>query len=84
MPRYHFHVLHGSPVLLDPEGIDLPDLIAARDCALRIIRGPVGKAMTIIDGTPGWCVEVVDEGANLVLLIPFPFRPADRVETSSA
>ena len=52
MPRYHFHVMHGGPVILDPEGMDLPDLTAARDGAPRSVRGPVGSALTIIGGFP--------------------------------
>ncbi len=78
MPRYHFHVMHGGPVLLDTAGTDLPDLDAARDHALRMTRGSLAEAVTIIDQTPGWQVEVVDRDSSLVLLVPFPFRPVGR------
>ena len=50
MPHIHVRVMHGGPVTPDPESINLRDLMAGRDSALRIVRGPVGKAMTIIDG----------------------------------
>jgi hypothetical protein len=80
MPRYHFHIMHGGPVLLDTAGTDLPDLEAARDHALRMARGPLGGAVTMIDQAPGWQVEVMDEARNLVLLVPFPFRPAGRAQ----
>ena len=78
MPCYHFHVMHGDPVILDPEGMDLPNLTAARNYALRIIRGPVGKAMTIINGSSGWCVEVIDKDEDLLVMVPFPYRPRGR------
>ncbi len=78
MPRFHFHIMHDGPVLLDTAGTDLPDLEAARDHALRVTRGSLGEAMTLIDQSPGWQVEVMDEARNLVLLVPFPFRPAGR------
>jgi hypothetical protein len=26
MPRYHFHVQHGDQIILDREGVDLPNL----------------------------------------------------------
>ena len=56
MPRYHFHVMHGGPV----------------------IRGPVGKAMTIINRSSGWCVEVIDKDEDLLVMVPFPYRPRGR------
>ncbi len=78
MPRYHFHLMHGGPVMLDTADEDLPDLEAARDHALRMVRGAFCEAMTVVDGSPGWQVEVADEERSLVLLVPFPFRPAGR------
>jgi hypothetical protein len=79
MPHYRFHVMHDGPVLLDAAGTDLPDLEAARDHALRMTRGSLGEAMTLIDQSPGWQVEVMDRDSKLVLLVPFPFRQMDRV-----
>ena len=78
MPHYRFHVMHGGPVLFDAAGTDLPNIEAARDHALRLVRGSVGEAMTIVDRSPGWQVEIMDEDRNLVLLVPFPYRPAGR------
>ena len=73
-----FHIMHGGSALLDTAGTDLPDLEAARDHALRTARGPLGAAMTVVDPSPGWHVQVMDEESDLVLLVPFPFRPADQ------
>jgi hypothetical protein len=42
-------------------------------------RGSLGEAMTLIDRSPGWQVEVLDRENSLVLLVPFPFRQMDRV-----
>ena len=78
MPLYHFHIVHDGPVLLDTAGTNLPDLDAARDHALRMTRGPLADAMTAVDRSPGWQVEVLDGERSLVLLVPFPFRPVGR------
>jgi hypothetical protein len=38
MPRYFFHVYNRSGAALDEEGLELSDVFAARDHALRGIR----------------------------------------------
>jgi hypothetical protein len=38
MARYYFH-LYDDVVTIDDEGMDLPNIIAARDTAIAMIRG---------------------------------------------
>ncbi len=75
MPHYHFHLADNGPVLFDPQGRDLPDIEAAREHALRLVRGPLSKELAQRSG--GLRVEVVEdleEGTRLALLVPFPYR----------
>ena len=75
MPHYHFHLADNGPVLFDPEGRDLPDIEAAREHALRLVRGPLGKDLA--QRAHGLRVEVIEDlkdGTRLVPLVPFPYR----------
>ena len=75
MPHYHFHLADNGPVRFDPEGQDLPNIEAAREHALRLVRGPLSKELA--QRSEGLRVEVVEdleEGTRLVLLVPFPYR----------
>ena len=50
MPLYFFHIKEGDEVLLDEEGLDHPDLGAARAEAIEGIRQIVGEA--VMSGSP--------------------------------
>ena len=76
MPRYHFHITNGEPILFDGAGTVLPDIEAALRRALQIVRGPLGGAVAVVGEPSNWRVEVVDEKSYLVLLVPFPFTAA--------
>ncbi len=75
MPHYHFHLADNGPVLFDPQGRDLPDIEAAREHALGLIRGPLGKDLAQrADGLRVEVIEDLNDGTRLVLLVPFPYR----------
>jgi hypothetical protein len=38
MPRYHFHVREFGRLVIDPEGLNLPTVSAARDEAVKAAR----------------------------------------------
>jgi len=61
MPRYYFNVEDGQ-CLLDDTGLDLPDIAAARNEAVRtsgnLLKG--GPSATMWDGTP-WRLWVTDK-----------------------
>ena len=75
MPHYHFHLADNGPVRFDPEGQDLPNIEAAREHALRLVRGPLSKELAQrSDGLRVEVIEDLEKGTRLVLLVPFPYR----------
>lgn len=42
MMRFYFDVVDGDDALEDPEGLELSDVTAARDTAVRALHGIVG------------------------------------------
>ena len=72
MPRFYRHMQHGDQLIEDPEGIELPDLDAARTDALRGVRGLLAEA--IQKGTDDLLEDVViitDEAGQELMRIPF-------------
>ncbi len=72
MPRFYRHMQHGDQLIEDPEGIELPDLDAARADALRGVRGLLAEA--IQKGTDGLlddAVIITDEAGRELMRIPF-------------
>lgn len=69
MPRYFFHVINGT-VLLDHEGIELPDLQAARAMAIRTSGELLYGLGEHWEGTE-WHLEVADEAGQVLLALHF-------------
>ena len=44
MPRYYFHLINDVDAL-DPEGVELPDLRAARERAIKNVRFTAAEAI---------------------------------------
>jgi hypothetical protein len=70
MPRFFMHLVDGSDVLLDPDGVDLAAeavarcaLVQARDCMAGDVKD--GR----LDLT--YSIEVRDAGGELVHTLPF-------------
>ena len=73
MPLYFFHIKEGDEVLHDKEGVDHPDLEAARAEAIEGIRQIVGDA--VMFGSPLRLdreMHVVDDAGET--LLKFTFR----------
>jgi hypothetical protein len=70
MPRYYFHVRNDEDVR-DDEGQELPDLHAARQCALEgardLICGNVKQGRLNLDH----CIIVTDETDLVVMKLTF-------------
>ena len=80
MPRYYFHVRQGHELKKDREGMDLPDLQAARAKALKLAcqrwrDAPPDAAHN--DQT----FEISDEAGGTVLTVPFSEAFAERAVT---
>jgi len=80
MPRYFFHIRDGDGLKNDPDGIELPDVDAARATALK-------KACRIWSERPpepaanDQTFEVTDEAGQIVLTVSFSEAFAERAVT---
>ena len=71
MARYFFHLRDGDRLLLDDEGEELPDLVAARSYAIESARQLLSQA--VLSATAFSLhqqIEVVDEAGRTVLTMP--------------
>lgn len=70
MPRYYFH-LYSHDRIPDEEGVDLPDLAAARMEAVlsarELMAADVARGRLQLDQR----IEVTDENSRIVLAVPF-------------
>lgn len=72
MPRYYRHIRHCDQLLEDPEGIELPDLDAARSEALDGIRDLLAEAIKHgADDLLGDAIVIADETGRELMTIPF-------------
>jgi enamine deaminase RidA (YjgF/YER057c/UK114 family) len=72
MPRYFRHIRHDGQIIQDPEGIDLPDLEAARAEAIQEIRDILAEAVK--SGTDDMiddALVLTDETGRVLTIIPF-------------
>ncbi len=71
MPRYFFHVCNGDGFTQDDEGLDLPDLHAARATAVQGLRDIMASELK--DGLlkTASFIEIEDENHELLLTVPF-------------
>ena len=80
MPRYFFHVRDGASVQPDRDGVELPDLDAARKTAVE-------RAYAIWSARPprleqnGQAFEIADDTGATVLEVPFSEAFAERAVT---
>ena len=72
MPRYYFHVFNGSGETRDDEGVELPDLEAARLEALWGIRSMLRDE--IASGSIDFAgkIQITDRDNRHLLDVPFP------------
>lgn len=71
MGRYFFHLRDDVDDLLDPEGLELPDLQAAHDQALRAARDTLSHEIKSGCIDLRYRIDVEDEAGRLVLTLPF-------------
>ena len=69
MPRYYFNIENDS-VFDDPDGLDLPDAVSARDEALGLARDLMRLQPERLEWTD-YKVRVTDESGRPVLDLPF-------------
>jgi hypothetical protein len=83
MPAYYFHVRDNGSLLRDPDGIELPDLDAARDECRKLIVSVLREEQRDDELLTGREFQVEDELGRTVLIVPFQsalsFVPIGRV-----
>jgi len=70
MPRYFFDCLSDHEIVADDHGVNLPDLKAAREHALRTAWRLIA-AGSKTDDWRRWTVDISDESGEPMLVIPF-------------
>jgi hypothetical protein len=70
MPRFFFSARGPNRHISDYEGLELSDLLTARDIALRAATDVLAE-MKDQERHPDWRFEITDEDGQTVLTIPF-------------
>ena len=72
MPHFYLHVRNHHDLAVDPDGVDLPNIDAARAEALRVAQE------LLADWPSGWpqaqsetAIEITDRAGQTLLRIPF-------------
>ena len=71
MPRYFFHVRDGDELILDPEGLELPNHGSVPSACQSLVREVLDEDQYRAELLDGRQFEIVDEQGRLVLIIPF-------------
>jgi hypothetical protein len=66
MPMYYFQQQDSTGVTEDPEGSELPDQLAARDCAVQSARELLANAIRFDTSVPDRIFVVNEEGTELL------------------
>ncbi len=70
MQRYFFHVIGGSRIYRDDEGVKLSDLEVARDYALRDARDLMCQNAEDVQDPADWAIQVCDQTGRELLALP--------------
>lgn len=71
MPRFHLHLINGSGITRDHEGLDLPDIAAARHEALSAIRSILKDELSHGRLDLGGRISIDDDSGNFLLEVSF-------------
>ena len=66
MPAYFFHIRQGKYQSSQAEGIELPDLAAARREAAMICSDMARDIVGELDNSPEWQMDVTDTSGTVV------------------
>jgi hypothetical protein len=72
MPRFFLHQRSATHSIHDPEGSELPDIVAAREEAIDSARELMSEAM--LDGFApdySWQFEITNESGIVLAIVPF-------------
>jgi hypothetical protein len=71
MERFFFHLRNGIGWVRDEEGCELPDLAAARVCAIGSIRSILKDEIDAGRIDLRGRIDITDEGGRLLGVVPF-------------
>jgi transcriptional regulator with XRE-family HTH domain len=72
MPRYFFHIYEYEMLTRpDPEGVELPQLQAAKEECLRVIQETLQEPQSRPELVEGREFRVADESGQTLLIVPF-------------
>jgi hypothetical protein len=71
MARFYFHIRRGDEFVRDTEGVDFPDVEAARREGLLAAREMLAEMLLNNEIVDGQQFEIADEGGDTVATIPF-------------
>jgi hypothetical protein len=71
MDRFFFHLRNGMGWVCDEEGCELPDLEAARACAIGSIRSILKDEIDAGRIDLRGRIEIADKGGRLLGVVPF-------------
>jgi hypothetical protein len=80
MPRYFFHVRSGGDLTRDADGLDLPDIDAARKQAVKMACRAWSERPPEAQGNDE-TFEITDSSGAVVLRVPFSEAFAERAVT---
>jgi hypothetical protein len=72
VPRYFLHLRDGTDELLDPDGIQLPNLDALKAKVLQSARDTMSHDVRTGNLELKWRIEAEDEEGQVVYCLPFP------------
>ena len=76
MPSYYFHLRDKGELILDSEGLKLPDIASARDECRKIVRAVLDEEKWRSEIRPDRQFEIVDDSGRTVLVVPFEHTKA--------
>jgi hypothetical protein len=71
MARFYFHIRRGKEVVMDEEGVDLPDVEAARKEGLLAAREILAEMVLHNEVVDGQEFQIADDRGIVVATIPF-------------
>ena len=70
MARFYFHVRTGDDLTEDPDGVELPDLAAAREEALRSAKDILAESIRSAKKDAPDCLIVADAKGRELATVP--------------
>jgi hypothetical protein len=72
MPRFFFHARQDDGLVEDPDGIELPDLEAARAEAAHAVPEIVAERLKAGQALDFRQIEICDAAGQVLATVPFP------------